>query len=149
MCSRNNLLSSIPADIGTLSKLGILDLHSNQVLPIFSMAKLSILYYHHFPRPLHISPAPFKQKRRHCTEKLLVPWLGISSIYLELQAANSGAIDAWAFSYIIIYLSCYNFTPNRLTSLTLSTVLVGFFLWWWWWGWGRISFEILLVRTHT
>ena len=39
--SRNNLLSSIPADIGTLSKLGILDLHSNQVLPIFYITKLS------------------------------------------------------------------------------------------------------------
>lgn len=42
LCPRNNLLSSIPANIGTLSKLGILDLHSNQVRFICYMTKLSI-----------------------------------------------------------------------------------------------------------
>lgn len=45
VCSRNNLLSSIPADIGTLSKLGILDLHSNQVVPHLLHVKVVNLFF--------------------------------------------------------------------------------------------------------
>jgi hypothetical protein len=56
-------LSSIPADIGTLSKLGILDLHSNQVAPHLLYFKLVNSIFSSFPEYTPINNYPEKKRK--------------------------------------------------------------------------------------